>query len=236
MSCLVPFPARPGLPRLYCVPHAGGGASIYRPWADGLVAACAVVGVQPPGREQRLREEPPGAIGVLADEVAAAIDLADDGPFALFGHSLGALIAYEVARRLEALGRPPIRLYVSGCRAPHLERAGAPVDDAELLARVQTLGGMPAQLLANPDVLAIYLPTLKADYRLALGYVRAPGPPLACPITALGGIADEAVPRPDLTAWRASTTGAFEAIIFPGDHFYLAERRAEVLALVAGRL
>jgi surfactin synthase thioesterase subunit len=233
MSCLLPFPARAGLPRLYCVPHAGAGASIYRPWADGLAESRAVVGVQPPGREHRLREAPPADIGRLADEIAAAIDLADDGPFALFGHSLGGLVAYETARRLEALGRPPRRLFVSGCRAPHLPRAGAPADDAELMARVNALGGMPVQLLANPDVLAIYLPTLKADYRLALGYARGPGPALTCPVVALGGMADQAAPRADVVAWRGATTGAFEAAFFPGGHFYLVERRPDVLALVA---
>lgn len=233
MSWLLPFSAVPGLPRLYCVPHAGAGASIYRPWADGLAGRLAVVGVQPPGREQRLREAPLDDLGRLADAVARAIDLDAEGDFALFGHSLGGLVAYEATRRLEAMGRPPRHLFVSGCRAPHLERAGAPADREALLARVTALGGMPAQLLANREVLDLFLPTLEADYRLALGYRRAPGPALACPVTALGGMADDAAPRPDVVAWRGATSGAFEAAFYPGGHFYLVEQRPAVLALVA---
>lgn len=227
MSWLIPYSE--GEHTLYCVPHAGAGASVYRRWADRLDAA--VVGVQPPGREQRRRDPAMPDVAAAGRAVAEAI-AARPGPFTLFGHSLGALIAFEAARVLVGVGRSPERLIVSGARAPQLPRTpGALLTDAQLLDRLKELGGTPAQLFDYPELLDLFVPVVRADFALVGGYRYAAGAPLALPVAALGGVSDPEVPRADLLAWRAQAGGAFEAALFPGGHFFLHEEGAALGAI-----
>jgi medium-chain acyl-[acyl-carrier-protein] hydrolase len=225
--------SRAGL-RLFCLPYAGGGASVYREWAGALGDSVEVCPVQLPGREARFGEPAFTRIGPLVEALADALGPHLDRPFALFGHSLGALVAFELARRLRRSGRPgPSHLFVSGCRAPQVRRAERLVHtlpDAAFRQELRRLGGTPAELLANDELMDLVLPTLRADFALCETYEYADGFPLPCPVTALGGRDDGAIGRDDLEAWRVHTTARFAAHVLPGDHFFVRSARARVLA------
>lgn len=235
-----PRPSSRARLRLLCLPHAGGGASSFRGWADALPPEVEVCPVQLPGRENRVAEPPfdrlPPLVEALADAVGPLLSL----PFALFGHSNGALIGFELARTLRARGRPgPVHLFASGRRAPDLPSDRPPthhLPDAEFLADLQELGGIPAQILEHPELLAVLLPTLRADVAIYESYAFREEPPLACPITAYGGLTDPKVSRETLEAWGRHTAGPFVTRLFPGGHFYLQEERTAVLRTLAADL
>lgn len=213
--------------RLFCFPHAGGAVSYFRPLFTRLPGGVDVVGVQYPGRQDRAAEPQVRSIQELADDVAAALSPAWTGtPFAFFGHSMGSIVAFEVAVRLRASGVAPSILFASGHRAPSLRRdATAPRwDDSRLLAEVSELSGTEPELLADPDILDMVLPPLRADYHAIRTYRPAPGTPrLDVPITALVGDSDPRVSVDDVDAWRDHTTGRFARhVCAGGDHFYLA--------------
>ncbi|HTQ07988.1 MAG TPA: alpha/beta fold hydrolase [Polyangiaceae bacterium] len=224
--------------RLFCFPHAGVGASAYRLWTRGLPTTIDVCSIQAPGREDRLREAPLTSIPALVDGIMGALGPELDLPFVFFGHSMGATVATEVARALEARGGSlPAHLVVSGRRPPHLPGTETPLatlPDAEFVAQVQRrYGGIPTTLLEEPEVMALLLPTLRADFT-ALETHRPPErAPLPFPVTAIGGAEDALTPREHLEAWRRETTHAFTTRLFSGGHFYLAAHLPEVLALVA---
>ena len=235
------FPPRPRARlRLFCVPYAGGSASAYRTWFEGLPATVEVCAVQLPGRETRYTEplltDARAAAGALADAIAPLLDR----PFAFFGHSLGALVAWETVL---ALGRQravaPAVLFVSGHRAPHLPRDVGPIHDLPetlFVDELRRLNGTPVEVFADRELLRLVLPQLRADFRMAETYVPAPAGPLSCSVVALGGSEDERTPRRSLEAWREVTTGPFDVRLFPGDHFYFNRHRATVLGVVAGHL
>lgn len=195
--------------------------------------------VQYPGRQERYAEAPFTALTPLVEAVAgelAQVLAADPGrPYALFGHSMGALVAFETARLLVRGELPgPQRLFLSGRGAP---RAGtgvhhAPHDDAELVAEVRLLGGTDQSMLDNPDVLEMVLPALRADYRALAGYRWHGGEPLTAPITALVGDSDPMVPVQEVRTWREHTSGDFALEVFPGGHFYLADQVGRVAGAV----
>lgn len=208
--------------RVFLFHHAGGSASSYR-LGKHFPADVEVCPVQLPGRENRFAESLLTSLGPVVDELVAAIPT--DLPFVFFGHSMGALVAYEVARRL-----PPAHLYVSAHRAPHLPDTTPlrQLDDDALVARlVETV-----PVLADPDLREIFLPILRADLTLCETYRFTPGDPLPCPVTAFGGVEDDLVTEAELAAWRSHTSAAFAVRLFPGGHFYL--RGAE--SVVAGHL
>ena len=204
--------------RVYFFPHAGGSASTYL-WGRHFPADIEVSAVQLPGRESRFLEAPVTAMESAVDELAPTILSTVDLPFAFFGHSMGALLAYHVARRLAEDGSPlPQRLYVSARRAPHLGDR-EPIHllpDAEMLARLGD--SRIAQL--DPELREMILPILRADLTMCETYRYAPGPPLPCPITAFGGRDDELADESEIVAWRLHTSAEFEVRIFPGGHFY----------------
>ncbi|CAL9648425.1 Thioesterase PikA5 [Streptomyces sp. enrichment culture] len=221
--------------RLVCLPHAGGTAGPYAAWGTGLPDDVELSAVQYPGREDRLSEPPAGDLQDLVTGVCAALLPLTDRPLVLFGHSFGAVVAHETARRLTAWGAAPDHLVVSGRRAPALPARGdlhtRPDDD--LVAELARLGGTRGELLADPAVRAAYLPAVRADFRLAETYHRPASPPLDCPVTALLGEADTEVDEAQARAWSAHTTGAFALRAFPGGHFYFTPRREPVLRLLA---
>ena len=228
---------------LYCLPHAGGGASAYRTWDAALGPAVRAVPVQPPGREGRIAERPRGSAVPLAREAAEAIAARQErmgGAFALFGHSMGALLAYETARELLALGGPlPTRLIVSGCRAVHLPRPVEDVhlrDDPGLVDHLIGMGGTPPQVLESPALLDLILPVVRADYRLVETYRHRPGPLPSVPVDVHGGDADPHATRPELAAWSDLVPGPVRVRIHPGGHFYLHDSPAGLIADIAGAL
>jgi pyochelin biosynthetic protein PchC len=218
-------PAPPGAPRLVCLPFVGGAASFFHPLSAALPDV-QVLAAQYPGRQDRFREPAVRDLRVLADAIAAG--LPDDGArTVLFGHSMGGLVGYEVARRLEARGTDVAHLYVSGRRAPDAPLPGPPVhglDDAGVLATVRRLGGPGVELLEEPGLVELMLPTIRADYAAVELYEDAAGPRLRCPLTVLVGDSDPLVSPAEALAWAERTSGPFDARVFPGDHFYLVEQ------------
>jgi surfactin synthase thioesterase subunit len=200
-----------------------------------------VCAVQLPGRENRLREPPVASIPALVSLLAPALAPHLELPFAFFGHSMGAVVAAEVARALVADGGPlPEHLFVSSRRPPHLPGPETPLHllpDPEFVAELERrYGGIPAEVKAHPDLLALLLPALRADVRALETYRPCARPPLPCAISAFGGSDDRLAPREQLDAWRTETSAAFRVRVFRGGHFYLDARRAEVLADLAATL
>ncbi|EGX61485.1 thioesterase [Streptomyces zinciresistens K42] len=228
--------------RLVCLPHAGGAAGFFHEWAARTPPEIEVVPVQYPGRQDRLHDPLPATMDELADAVTRAVlhELPDDLPLALFGHSMGSSVAYEVARRLEnAPGRAPARLFVSGRTRPRLraERAPRPAPtDQQILDHVRLLDPAGAAVYEHPDLREMIMPALRADFGLLAAYRPARLHRLGIPVTACGGDRDPVCAVEDLKAWADVTTGELEIRAFEGGHFYLTPRREEVLALVADRL
>ncbi|GGU31783.1 thioesterase II family protein [Lentzea flava] len=218
-----------GAPRLVCFPHAGGAASWYQPFAQAFHGRAELVAVQYPGRQDRRSEPLIDDIRRLADAIAPL--LSRDRPLHLFGHSMGAMVAFEVALRHE-----PDHLFVSGRRAPQIVRDDRvhQRDDAGLLAEVRKLAGTNARVFDDEELVRMVLPAIRADYRAAETYRYRPGPPLGCPLTALTGDADPKASVHEVEQWRERTTGPFALKVFPGGHFFLSDNRSAVAAVVSG--
>jgi medium-chain acyl-[acyl-carrier-protein] hydrolase len=227
--------------RLFCLPYAGGGAPIYRGWEQSLPAGVDVWPVQLPGRGSRYREKPYASFEALVSDVAEAMRPFIDLPFCLFGHSLGALVSFELAHRLrEEYDAEPRHLFVSGCRGPQFPRGGPTnihhLPDDEFIKKLRELNGTPREVLENPDLIQVMMETLRADFRLAETYRCAAETKLSCPVTALGGSEDEAVPQDELEGWREQTTGPFDFWMLPGDHFFLHTSEPMVLSILTQQL
>jgi surfactin synthase thioesterase subunit len=212
----------------------------FRPWIERFPANVEVCLVQLPGRETRMREVPYSLLNDLVADLARALDPLLDQPYALFGHSMGALIGFALAHHLRSLDRPqPVHLFVSARRPPHLPDADAPLhqlpDAALVAALVRRYNGIPRVLLEDAELLRLFLPTLRADLTMLETYPYVERSPLECPITAFGGWEDSRVTQVDLAAWSNLTGGHFAAQMFPGGHFFLqSEREALIAAMVEG--
>lgn len=226
--------------RLFCFPYAGGGAQVFRSWQTLLPPYVGVTGISLPGREQRFGEPPigtwPEAVEELADVFAREVGRQS---YALFGHSLGARLAYELAHRLESGGHPPPRLLVvSACRAPGVPARWPPMhtmDGPALTNRLREMNGVPEEVLANPRMMALLDPVLRADLRLAETWVPTTGR-ISAPILALCGEHDDIDPYEDMVDWRNHTSADFTIRSFPAGHFLLRERQEDFVAAIAARL
>jgi surfactin synthase thioesterase subunit len=221
-----PAPDAPA--RLLCFPHAGGAAAAQHALSAAVAGPLEPLVVQYPGRHDRFTEPFAERTGQIVDAVLRELPPDPAGrPLALFGHSMGALVAFETARALQARGRPPAALFVSGRQGPSLPLParwpGAPSDD-ELLAEMRLLAGTDEGLLADPMLLELVLPALRADYALLSAYVYRPGPRLLCPVVALTGDTDLRVPVAEVAAWERETERGFSTHVLPGGHFYLDEQ------------
>lgn len=231
--------ARPCAVRLVCFPHAGGSASFYLPLADALASSVSVLAVQYPGRQDRRREAPISSIEELAERVYEVLRPIAGEPLALFGHSMGAVVAFEVARRLRRAGCPtPIRLMVSGRRPPSVYRDERVhrLPDADLIAELRLLGAPNLELLADQEIAAMVMPSIRNDYQAIESYQYRIGPKLDCPMTVLVGDQDPRVSVAGARSWAEHTTGASEFQVFPGGHFFLAEQPGRVADVVAAAL
>ncbi|GAA2313624.1 alpha/beta fold hydrolase [Actinomadura luteofluorescens] len=220
--------------RLFCLPHAGGSAVFYRSWAKEAGPAVEVQSVQYPGRADRMADAFVTDAHQLARLIAGAMAPLMDRPAALFGHSMGAVLAYEVARLLEERGTAPVHVFASGARPPD-DRGDERIrdkDDDGLVAELARLGGTDAELLADPELRELVLPYVRNDFTLVEEYAHRPGPPLAAPVTAIIGDADPHVDEEQARGWARATRGRFALRVLPGGHFYLADQRPAVLAEV----
>ncbi|MFC8246911.1 thioesterase II family protein [Streptomyces chartreusis] len=238
---LRPAPRTAPLLRLVCVPYAGGGTAAFQGWSDLLPETIEPWFLRLPGREARFREEPRTDVPVLVKEAAAVLGPALDGPYALFGHSLGALIAFELARELRrSYGKEPVHLSVSARSAPHLPLRHAVVhqlpDDLLLEALDQRFNAIPPAIRDDPQMRALYLPVLRADVTLLETYAHTPAAPLSCPVTAYGGEDDPEFGPGELEGWEQHTASAYRLRVFPGGHFFLNSCRADLVADIAGDL
>ncbi|HET8662412.1 MAG TPA: beta-ketoacyl synthase N-terminal-like domain-containing protein [Micromonosporaceae bacterium] len=226
--------------RLFCLPYAGGNASTFRAWADELPAEVEVCPIQLPGREQRHKEPPFTQMSALVTTLAQVLSPYLDLPFALFGHSMGALASFELARQLRREGLAgPAHLYVSAMRAPQLPDLEPPLHrlpEPRLVAKLREINGTPEEMLADPETLGLYLPAVRADLALVETLVHQTEPPLSCPLTVFGGAQDDKVPEEALAAWRSQTEGSFTLQLLPGDHFFIQQRRTELLAALGQHL
>lgn len=223
--------------RLFCFPYAGAGASIYRVWATPLLPHIEICAVQLPGRESRMREPRFTELTPLIDTLLPALLPHLDRPFAFFGHSMGALISYELAHRLRQRSLAgPSHLFVSARQAPSVPPIVPDIHhlpDAEFLAELRRYNGTPEAVLQNTDLMSFFLPILRADLALNAVCNPAPGQPLDCPISAFGGMQDTLVNAKGLAAWRDETSQSFQMRLLPGDHFFLKAQQAAVLEAIA---
>jgi medium-chain acyl-[acyl-carrier-protein] hydrolase len=226
--------------RLYCFPYAGGSPTLFRPWAHAVPDHLEVVGIQLPGRGPRMMEAQLPDMDALACGVADAIARNGDVRFAFFGHSMGALLAFEVTRRLRRQGAPqPCHLFASGCRAPHLKgdrKAVEAMSDDEFLATLRDLNGTPESVLDDPELMDLVFPVLKADFTAIDRWQLRPDRPLDVPITAIGGRTDPHVSAEAVQAWREHTRQEFQFRMFAGDHFFIHDNEQLVLQLIFGSL
>ncbi|HET7877014.1 MAG TPA: alpha/beta fold hydrolase [Methylomirabilota bacterium] len=235
--CYRPRPDPRARCRLLCFAYAGGGASVFRGWERGLPSEVELVAIQLPGRENRLREPPFERMGDLLPALAEAVAPELDRPFFLFGHSMGALIAYELTRWLGVRGRSqPEKLFVSGHRAPYLPNPNPDIHhlpDQELARELRRYNGTPEAVLRNPELMQLLLPVIRADFALLENHRHVPGEPLAVPVSAFGGTEDLLVSRAHLGAWAEVAASGFRLRMLPGDHFFLQSQRVEVLRALA---
>jgi surfactin synthase thioesterase subunit len=224
---------------LVCFPHAGGSATYYFKVSAELAPSIEVLAVQYPGRQDRRADPCIDDIEQLAEAVFAELKPKASRRMALFGHSMGATIAFEVAQRMEQrLGAAPLRLFVSGRRGPlrHREESVHQRDDAGIIAELRRLSGTDDQLLVDDELISMILPAIRADYRAVESYRWRPSPKLTCPITVLVGDNDPRTTLDEARAWCEHTDGDFDLQVYPGGHFYLNRESARVTALIAERL
>jgi len=220
--------------RLFCFPYAGGGSVIFHGWQASLPPQIQVCPVQLPGRENRLSERPFDRLEQIVETSMRALAPYMDVPFLFFGHSMGALISWEIARSLRSAGRPgPRLLAVAAYRAPHLARLLPPIhrlpDSVFFEELAKRYDGLPATIAGDPELRRLFLPLLKADLAVIETYTHVTGDPLDCPISAFGGLDDPQVPQNDLASWSVHTRAAFKLRMFPGSHFFLKACRSPLL-------
>ncbi|MEE1800913.1 thioesterase II family protein [Streptomyces sp. NPDC101062] len=237
IRCFHPAPESPG--QLFCFPHAGGSASFYFPVSAQLSSVTEVFSVQYPGRQDRRKETSPDDIGVMADRIYAAVrEQLSARPTTFFGHSMGAVLAFEVARRFEADGGEISRLFASGRRAPsrHRDEDVHRRSDDGIVAELKSMSGTNTALLGDEEILRMILPAIRSDYRAIETYRCEPGVTLRAPISALTGDSDPKTTLEEAGDWRGHTTGGFDLKVFPGGHFYLSAQAPAVLAALREHL
>jgi surfactin synthase thioesterase subunit len=232
--------AKPRL-RLFCLPYAGGGTSLYSTWNRRLPPEVQVCALPFPGREHLWQEGLLDRLEPLLKQLVRALEGRLDLPYALFGHSLGALVAFELARRLrQQYGTHPACLFFSGRQAPHLAERLGPIHLLPTEEFIEQLrgryDGIPQAIFENPEWLQFFLPVLRADMAVLETYQHKSGSPFQCPIGVFGGLEDRLVGIEELEAWRVHTTGAFQLQLYPGGHFFIHDANLPLVAVIAEQL
>jgi surfactin synthase thioesterase subunit len=227
--------------RLFCLPHSGSGASQFSSWKNFLPPTLDVCPIQLPGRENRFREAPFTQIGRIAENLAKALAPYLDRPYILYGYSLGAIIAFELARQLRRQKvDPPVSLYALARPAPHLPQTKHPLhhfpDDIFVTELTRRYNGMSPLILQDRELMQLLLPTLRADFTALETYVYQDEKPLACPIRAFGGNLDTTVTEDELRAWQLHTHASFELKVFQGDHFFIRNNQQAVFNSISAEV
>ncbi|CAN5459488.1 alpha/beta fold hydrolase [soil metagenome] len=226
--------------RLFCFPYAGGSASLFHQWPARAPADVELLAVQYPGRATRLREAPLTSLDALLDGLEQAIMPLLDRPFAFFGHSMGATVAYELTRRLESSQQAlPAFLFLSGRSAPQLPPVKPPIHalpDHEFVEALRNFNGTPVELLEHEELMLMMMPTLRADFQLLETWSHRERAPLDIPISVFGGLDDQSVPLENLDAWAACTSHKLKRHLFPGDHFFLHQQSDGMLNIIGRAL
>jgi medium-chain acyl-[acyl-carrier-protein] hydrolase len=222
--------------RLFCLPYAGGSSSMFRTWAGQLPMEIELWAIELPGRGPRLAEAPFQQIPSLVKAMAMALQPKFDKPFACFGHSLGALLSFELTRYLrQTSNQVPIHLFISGRPAPQLpitEPFVHTLPDPAFIEELRRLNGTPQAILDHPELMALLLPTIRADFTALETYIYEPQPPLESPLSVFGGLTDPEASQEELTAWQTQTQGEFALKMFPGDHFFIHSAEPAVLEAI----
>jgi medium-chain acyl-[acyl-carrier-protein] hydrolase len=226
--------------RLFCFPYVGGGASLFRTWPDDIPAHVEVCSIQLPGREDRLMDPLFTSLTALVETLVAVFTAFLDKPFSFFGHSLGALIAFELACELRRQqGLNPGYLFVSGCAAPHIEDPDPPISglsDVMFIEELRRLNGTPDVVLQNTALMELLLPMLRADFALYETYHYTADMRLSCPISAFGGLDDRQISIDHIAQWSEYSLEQFTIRMFPGDHFFVHSAQRSVLDAIASDL
>jgi medium-chain acyl-[acyl-carrier-protein] hydrolase len=234
LTCYKPNP--PARVRLFCFPYAGGSAAIFRNWHKHLPEYVEVCPVQLPGRSSHMSGPPFTNLAALIEPLARALRPYLDKPFAFFGHSMGAIISFELARYLRKRFLPrPLHLFVSGRTAPQIpeeDPGDYDLPEPEFMQRLRNLNGTPREVLDHPELMELMIPLLRADFALIQTYAYSPEPPLNIPITVFGGTEDTEVAQQHLEAWREQTNSSFALRMLSGDHFFLLNAESQLLSLL----
>lgn len=226
--------------RLFCFPYAGGGSLAFYNWPNAFSANIEICSILLPGRECRINEKPIKQIEQLIDHLITAISVRIDLPFAFFGHNLGALVSFELARRLQAMQAPmPNHLFVSACHAPHLPNSQPQIHGLPrnaFIEEVRKYNGTSEAVFENQELLELLIPILRADFAVFETYTHRPGEPLSCPITAFVGKADSKTSVNEIIKWQDMTKKLFRFKIFKGDHFFLHTNKDALTTKIAQSL
>ena len=222
--------------RLFCFPYAGGNAASFRPWASLLPSSVHVTPVQPPGRGERLAEPPFKQLPDMIEALGPTLLPFLNKPFAFFGHSMGALIGFELTRWLRRTKNPmPVHLLVSGRRAPQFAEEELPsydLPEGEFIERLRELNGTPQEVLDHPELMQLMLPLLRADFEVCETYQLKVEPALNTPLAVFGGVGDTEAPPERLEPWREHTTSSFSLHMFRGDHFFIHSAQDEITRMI----
>ena len=224
--------------RLFCFPYVGGGAVVYHKWPEWLPAEIEMCAIRLPGRESRITEPPFTRVRPAVQELAQVLRPLLDKPYAFFGHSMGAVIAFELARRLRReRHETPVRLLVSGCYPPHLLTPGlkktTALTDDEFIQTLREYNGLPEEILQESELMQLFLPMLRADFEMFETYACTEEYPLECPISSFGGLSDPKVGREHVLGWHRHTKAAFHSHMLPGDHFFLQTAREQLIERIS---